>query len=237
MKRSAHSWQYRRNARSLWCNNMNATTQKYIEVLQTNAQVLGIILFGSWARGNNRPDSDVDLLVILQRGFMRTVEYREEQAFEITYTTEAGAIAYWQSHPDDAIELWNIAKVLFDRDGTVARLQHAGNELREPGKSPLTTEQFAHYTFDAYDQLKAIAEMAKTDHTTAKMLLFNKVFQLTELFFDTRQRWTPPPKQRLEIIKHVDHDLYCMIAGFYNERALDEQIDIARSITNIVFDR
>src|SRR5687768_4882701 len=107
---------------------MNSITLQFVEELQTNSNVIGIILFGSWARGNNRPDSDVDLLVILQDGFKRTVEYREEQAFEITYTTEQGAIEYWQSNPNDAVELWNVAKILFDRDGTVSRLQQAGNE-------------------------------------------------------------------------------------------------------------
>lgn len=55
---------------------LNAIAQQYIEELQTDSNVLGIILFGSWARGNNRPDSDVDLLVIVQDGFKRTVEYR-----------------------------------------------------------------------------------------------------------------------------------------------------------------
>jgi predicted nucleotidyltransferase len=32
--------------------------------LKQKSEVLGVILFGSWARGNNRPDSDVDLVVI-----------------------------------------------------------------------------------------------------------------------------------------------------------------------------
>jgi predicted nucleotidyltransferase len=73
---------------------MNTITQQYIGELQQNPQVLGIILFGSWARGNNRPDSDIDLLVIVKDGFKRTVEYREGQTFEITYTTEQGAIQY-----------------------------------------------------------------------------------------------------------------------------------------------
>ena len=114
---------------------MNTVTQQYIEKLQKSPDVLGIILFGSWARGNNRVDSDVDLLVIVQEGLKRTVEYREGQAFEITYTTEQGAMEYWQSNPDDAVELWRSAKVLFDRDGTVARLRQAGNEIKERGKS------------------------------------------------------------------------------------------------------
>jgi predicted nucleotidyltransferase len=215
---------------------MNTSTQQYIEELQTNSHILGIILFGSWARGNNRPDSDVDLLVIVQHGFKRTVEYREGQAFEITYTTEQGAMAYWQSNPDDAIELWNIAKVLFDRDGTLARLQKSARELKEKGKLPLTADQHEHYKFDAHDQLKAIAGLATSDPATARMLLSTKVFQLTELFFDTRQLWTPPPKQRLAIIKDINHNLYNLISRYYDESSIFKQITIVQSIITIVFD-
>ena len=215
---------------------MNTITQQYIGELQQNPQVLGIILFGSWARGNNRVDSDVDLLVIVKEGLKRTVEYREGQAFELTYTTEQGAIAYWQLNPNDAVELWRSAKVLFDRDGTVARLKQAGNEIKEKGKTPLTADQYKHYEFDVHDQLKAIEKLANSDQATARMLLSIKVFQLTELFFDIRQLWTPPPKQRLAIIMTINHNLCDLITKYYDEQSLPEQINIVKSIVRIVFD-
>lgn len=215
---------------------MNTIAQQYIAELQSNPNVLGIILFGSWARGNNRPNSDVDLLIIVQHGFKRTVEYRAGQVFEITYTTEAGAIAYWQSHPDDAVELWDIAKVLFDRDGTVTRLQQVGNELKQWGRPALTGDQYEHSKFNAHDQLRAIAALAQSDPPTARMLLANHVFQLTELFFVTRQLWVSPPKQRLATIKNINHNLYDLIVRYYAEHSLFEQITIVQSIVAIVFD-
>jgi predicted nucleotidyltransferase len=215
---------------------MNTIAQQYIEELQANPNILGIILFGSWARGNNRADSDVDLLVIVEQGFKRTVEYRAGQAFEITYTTERAAIDYWQANPDDAIELWNIARVLYDRDGTVARLRRAGDAIRANGKAPLTSDQYEHFKFDVHDQLKAIGELATSDSATARMLLSFKVFQLTELFFDTRQLWTPPPKQRLRRISDLDHTLYSLISRYYEQSSLNEQIAIAKSIVAAVFD-
>ena len=44
---------------------MNNGTQEFIELLKRRPDIVGIILFGSWARGNNRLDSDVDLVVIV----------------------------------------------------------------------------------------------------------------------------------------------------------------------------
>ena len=73
---------------------MNEATINFIEKLKTRNDVLGVILFGSWARGNNRPASDVDLLVIVSEGYRRAVEYNEGQAFEIIYTTANSAFSF-----------------------------------------------------------------------------------------------------------------------------------------------
>jgi predicted nucleotidyltransferase len=215
---------------------MDDAIQEYVNKLQDKPTILGIILFGSWARGNNRPDSDVDLLIIVQSGFKRTVEYYKERIFEITYTTQEGVIEYWKSNRDDAVELWSVATILFDRDGTIARLQQQGKELREQGKPPLSTGQSEHYKFDIYDQLKSIEALIHIDPITAKMILSIKVAQLTELFFDTRQLWTPPPKQRLAKISSIDRNLYQLITNYYSTNVLLEQLEVAKSIANLVFD-
>jgi hypothetical protein len=39
---------------------MNQKTETFLEELKQKPEVLGVILFGSWARGNNRPDSCSD---------------------------------------------------------------------------------------------------------------------------------------------------------------------------------
>src|SRR2546429_807459 len=108
---------------------MNNDTQEFIEGLKSRPDVLGIILFGSWARGNNRLDSDVDLVVILTEGFRRTVEYNKTQAFEIIYTTEKLAFEFWENHKDDCAGLWEVAKVLYDKDRTIERLQTKVEEM------------------------------------------------------------------------------------------------------------
>ena len=103
---------------------MNEATQKFLEELKQRPDVLGVIMFGSWARGNNRPDSDVDLVVILTEGYRRTVEHRNGQPFEIIYTTEKGAFDYWESHKDDAAGLWEVAKILYDKNGAIEQLKN-----------------------------------------------------------------------------------------------------------------
>lgn len=215
---------------------MNGETEKFVEELKQRPDVLGVIMFGSWARGNNRPDSDVDLVVILTEGYRRTVEHRNGQAFEIIYTTEKGAFHYWESHKDDAAGLWAVAKILFDKDGTIERLQTKITEVLNAGKKPIEEYQLGQFRFDAEDQLKYVDSILASDPTTANLILTNKVFALTELFFDIRQIWTPAPKQRLAEIQKISPDFYALLKEFYQEQiTLKNKLETAQKIVPLVF--
>lgn len=215
---------------------MNDETNKFLEELKQQADVIGVIMFGSWARGNNRSDSDVDLIVILADGYRRTVEHRNGQAFEIIYTTENDALEYWESHKDDAAGLWAVAKVLFDKDGTVERLKTKINKVLDSGKKPIDDYQLGQFHFDAEDQLKSVKHILVSDPTTANLILSNKVFALTELFFDIRQIWTPAPKQRLAEIEKLSPEFYSLLKQFYQEQvSTKEKLKIAQKIAQTTF--
>ncbi len=194
---------------------LNSETQTFVEDLKKRPDVVGIVLFGSWARGNNRPNSDVDLLVILEEGFKRAVEYRADQAFEIIYTTEKSTVAFWESNKDDCAGFWEIAQILFDKDGTIQQLQTEAARILKDGKQPLDSDQLSHLRFDAEDQLKYLENILASDPTTANMLLTSKVLMLTGSFFDVRQLWIPAPKQRLAKIKDLNPEFYRLLEKFY----------------------
>lgn len=209
----------------------------FVEELKKRDDVLGVILFGSWARGNNRPDSDVDLLVILSEGFQRAIEERDKQVFEIIYTTSEAALDYYKDNKDQAYELWKVAKVLYDRDGTVQNLKSEVDELLGPGKKIIDNQQIRQLRFDAEDQIKYVEFVLAKDPTTANLILANKVFGLTEVFFDLRQIWTPAPKQRLEEIKKMEPEFYSLLVLFNQEHKLTkEKIEIAKKIICRVFE-
>lgn len=216
---------------------LNHDTHMFLDALKQRPDVIGIILFGSWARGNNRPDSDVDLIVILTSGFKRTVEYHNQQAFEIIYTTADSALAFWESQPDDCAGLWAVAKILFDKDGTIKRLESEVVRILRKGKKPHDSDQLKQFRFDAEDQLRYIASIRATDPITANMLLNNIVFVLTGLFFDLRLQWTPAPKQRLESIHQISPAFYNLLETVYQGSLnISEKINLVLQMIAIVFD-
>jgi hypothetical protein len=186
--------------------------------------------------GNNRLDSDVDLVVIVTEGFRRTVEYNHTQAFEIIYTTEKSAFEFWESHKDDCAGLWEFAKVLYDKNGTIERLQTKVEEMLKARKNPYDQWQLGHVRFDAEDLLRYVEHELSNDPVTANLLLYNKVFALTEVFFDLRGQWTLAPKQRLFQIKHVSIEFYALLEQFYRDDVtIEEKLHIARKMIPIVF--
>ncbi len=216
---------------------MNNIYDQFVEDLKKRPDVLGIILFGSWARGNNRQDSDIDLVVILTEGFRRTVEYSGEQVYEIIYITENSAFDYWENHKDQCAGLWEVAKILYDKSGTIQKLEKRVKRMLKQGKKPYDQYQLSQLRFDAEDQINYVKKIKMTDLATARMILLNKVFALTELFFDIRQLWIPAPKQRLMQIKKIDTRFYDLLVKFYEENGLSEQIKSAEVIVKFVFSK
>ena len=217
---------------------MNEETKIFLEELKQRSDVLGVIMLGSWARGNNRPDSDVDLVVILTEGYRRTVEHRNGQPFEIIYTTEKGAFDYWEGHKDDAAGLWEVAKILYDKDNTVEQLKNKITEVLDAGKKSIDEYQLGQFRFDAEDILKYVESILASDPTSANLILTNKIFALTELFFDIQQMWTPAPKQRLAEIQKISADFYALLKEFYQEQiTLRDKLKIANKIVPIIFEK
>ena len=215
----------------------NSVIEKFIGKLKEDQNTLGIIIFGSRTSGNFHEDSDVDLIVIQKEGFKRTVEYSDFLVFEITYTTPEKAVDYWQNNPDDCYWLWKSGKVVFDRDGTVKRLEEEAQNIINKGKKPLEDTQIKHLHFDAIDQIKAAKKLAEKDISTANLILTQKVFKLVELFFNLRQEWTPPPKQIIAGVEKNSEELSNLLKQFYRpKQEFNNKLELAEKITRIIFE-
>lgn len=180
---------------------MNEATKNFVTRLEADDNVLGVILFGSWARGNNRPGSDVDLVIILRDGYQRCVETHEGQVFEIIYTKPEAALEFWQANKNDCHSLWSVAKILLDKEGIIEELQKEAQKVIDAGKPEINEKQKEQFRFDKEDKLNYVTTILESDSTTAKLILNNLVFEMTGLYFDLRQLWSPAPKQRVEEIK------------------------------------
>ena len=87
-----------------------------------------------------------------------------------------------------------------------------------------------------YNQLRYVEHELSNDPVAAKLILYNKVFALTEVFFDLRQQWTPAPKQRLSKIKNLSMEFYSLLEQFYRDDVtINDKLQIARMMIPVVF--
>lgn len=215
--------------------------RRYIESKQLDPSILGIILFGSWARGNNRNNSDFDLLIITQAETRRLVERVDASVFESVLCTEESAKTFWSSNLDDCADLWSYAKVLFDRDGTVSRLKDFANTLIGRGKPKMAKWEEEHKHFDCEDLVRASEKVATQDPLSAVFLLQQNVWHLTELYFNLRGLWTPPPKQRMAAIQTKAPRFYKLLLDFnqcdgtLSPPSFDRRASLVREMIEDVF--
>src|SRR4051794_37842151 len=217
---------------------MNPAIRAFVDELAADPTTRGVLLFGSQARGTARPDSDADLAVIVDRpGFVMGYAERDGQEFELVNFSEATATAYFSEHPDAAADTWSSAKILYDPDGSLARLRDHVAAIVARGKPPLDAAREHYLRTAAEDRFRAVAGLATNNDAAARMLLFERLLDLVGTFFDVRQMWAPPTKRRLDAIAPISPDVHGLLTRiFCADDSTAEKLRLARLVLPLVFD-
>ena len=191
---------------------MNEAIQRFVDELAADPAVRGIILFGSQARGNARADSDADLVILGERDqFEMGFAERDGQKFELLRWSEAVAIRYATDNRDQVADFWQVAQILYDPDGAAARVRDHAAALLAEGKPPIDEARRAWSRWASEDRLDAAAGLAADEPAAARMVLHERVIELTATFFDLRGEWTPPTKRRPARIAELDPALHGLL--------------------------
>src|SRR3954447_26316131 len=109
---------------------MNEAIRRFVDELAADPAVWGVILFGSHARGNARPDSDADLVILGERDqFEMGFAEHDGQKWERLRWREPVAIRYATDNPDNAADFWQVGEILHAPDGAGARLRAQAAEM------------------------------------------------------------------------------------------------------------
>lgn len=204
----------------------------YIQDLQRNR--LGAAVFGSWARGDNRPNSDIDLLVLTDGLERRSVEKIGDVNVEIVYTSEEGARKFALKRMDSFLNMWRDAQIVFDTSGGLQRLKEFAAQTEAAGKPAMETWQLEHKQFDTVDSLRAVESLAKQDSATAEMYLQRIVYDLLQFYFDKNRLWAPAPKKQLLWLREHDKPIADKFDTFYNTSSIEEKLKVAQELAEII---
>ncbi len=159
------------------------------------------------------------------------------QEFEVVHMSEATVMAYFSENRDNAADGWPSAKILYDSDGSLARIQDHVAAILAQGKPPLDATR-AHYLRAAsQDRFRAAAGLATNNDAAAPLLLFERVLELVGTFFHVRQLWAPPTKRRLDAIAPISPDLHALLIRiFCADDSTTEELRLAHLALPLVFD-
>ena len=187
-----------------------------MDELAADPATRGVLLFGSQARGTARPDSDADLAIIVDGpGFVMGMAERDGQEFELVHFSEATATAYFSENRDAAADAWTSAMILYDPDGSLARVRDHVAAILARGKPPLDATRAHYLRAAAEDRFRAAAGLATSNDAAARVLLFERLLDLVGTFFDVRQIWAPPTKRRLDAIAPVSPELHSLLTRIF----------------------
>ena len=150
---------------------------------------------------------------------------------------EATAIQYFTDNRDAAADAWPTARILHDPQGRLGSVRDHALALVAEGKPPLDEARLAYLRLSAADHIRAAGRLAATDIAAARMVLYDKVVDLTSLYFDVRQMWTPHLKRRMASIGELDREFYDPVEAFATDTTVGEQLRLAHIAVGWVFDK
>ena len=210
---------------------------EFVMAFRPPHEVDAVILFGSHAANQARLDSDVDLLVITQKGFEQISKLYKGLLFEVTFVTEKSTCDWWRVNPDHCVMLWRYAKVLYSRAGTEKRLKQFAAMIEERGKPTMSVAEVEKSCRAARYQLTSLKALAVHDPCAANLVLGEKMAGYVGDYFAVRGLWCPAPKERLAVIRSLDKEAGSLLDEFARPTLeLDRKFAVASKLINSIFD-
>jgi Polymerase beta, Nucleotidyltransferase len=209
---------------------------EFVMTLRPSNDVNAVVLFGSHASNQARADSDVDLLVIVQKGFEQISQCYRDRLFEITFVTEKSTLNWWRANPDHCVMLWRNAKVIYSDSDTEKRLKQFAAMIEKRGKLELPVAEVGKRHRAAKYQLLSLNALADHDPLAANLVLGEKMAEYVSDYFAVRGSWLPAPKARLAVIRSRDHRTGVLLDEFADPcMNLSRKFAVADKLVDAIF--
>lgn len=180
--------------------------------LDTRRDVLGVLFFGSAARGEATPVSDLDLYVITRDDTRGSVgRLIADVPTEISFAS----LAQWTAHVRDerptVVHAFATGLPVLDRThGEFASLCHEARTLWGRGPSALSTAALLRFRFHLTDLVRDLEAMP--EHSAATALVASAGIRLVlEAQCASDRQWMPPLRHALAVLQPHWPTLIAMI--------------------------
>lgn len=179
-----------------------------LQELKQDSTVVACLCFGSFARGDYRPGSDIDLLCLTRAPWRErrvrlvggvTVELFYNPPIQLDRELREAAI----TRNPATVLLLQESRVLWDGEGISAPLLALADEVHRQGPDPLSAFQILMLRYRLTDLLQDWLDLA--GEPGPQRLVEAELLQgMSEAFFDLRRQWRPKTKYRLHEMARLE---------------------------------
>jgi predicted nucleotidyltransferase len=220
---------------------------RVVQAVDDPALVSGIIVHGSWARGDNDAASDIDLLVVLRSGpTVEQVRSILDNQVEIHKSTLSNLRQ--RLHQDDPLNNNYILNALHegliyvDRDGSVGALMKEADARWTNGPSPMSsaeadaTRRALYRMLGAAKRLAARSSESKEKAFIAATRSNQVVIQAFYLYHRVRRRWTTSFPLMLSRLKAENSALYDLWSEYIDAGSQERRIHLAEQFVESAYE-
>jgi predicted nucleotidyltransferase len=220
---------------------------RVVEAVDKPALVHGIIVHGSWARGDNDAASDIDLLVVLRSG--PNVE-QARSFLDTQVEIYKGTLAHLRDrlHQDQPLNNNYILNALIeglicvDRDGLIAALMKEAEARWTAGPSLMTaverdgTRRALYRMLAAAKRLSERSPESKEKAFIAETRSNQVVLQAFYLYHRVRRKWTTSFPLTLSRLRAEDSGLYDLWSEYVNAASQEQRIHVTERLVESVYE-
>jgi len=211
---------------------------RFVEQRKFRGGVSAVLLYGSYARGTQHEQSDVDIIFIVDQGFTRECFVQDGLLFEVIEQTKSNMYSFWEKNLDEDRHwcLWKDTKVLYEKDGKGKEIiKHALSLVSDRQPWPPKEKQMRRLIMQ--HKIKNIRHVSQSDPETSALLLLEFVQALVENWFRMRGCFIPSPKELFSVFAEQDPVLSGLLSNFYvNQMDLNTKLGLAERVLNAVYD-
>jgi predicted nucleotidyltransferase len=211
----------------------NATSR-----LRSDPEVRAIMLTGSFSRGEEEKNSDLDFLVITKRRFVeRKAEY--VNGIEVQYlAAPPKQFDNWLEYEKGTATSTIIGQlsegvILYDPSGVAAEYQNRARRILEEGPRGLTPQQIRSKRRQLTDAADDVEDRLGSP-SVALWLMNTEIGSAIESYLALNGHWAIKPKYLLTKLKNMDESLYNKCQDFLAENDVHRKYVIFRGIVEQV---
>jgi hypothetical protein len=170
------------------------------EEMIARPEVSGIVL-AQPSGGRYDKNSDLDFYVVIDASWRQRQQFRRDEVpVELFLNPPARIERYLKEGESDTIYMLAFGRILFDRNGEVARLAACARERWEQGPEPLSKQEEVLARYRVIDALEDAEDVLERDPAAAMLALHQALAACLRALYARHRRW--PAK-----MKYLPEDL------------------------------